>query len=472
MFKNWCATQGFNNASKLSHVLMDGGKLSVPFDRLNEFYEKYVEAIKSGEELYVVEQKTETYNFFVDIDYKSPEALGIDDIKDISKVICDTVRGYGGKECIISVAMPRECGHLVKTGVHFNWSNFVVDQDTAITLRELILVDLVKFRPGVHWDDIVDSSVYGDARRRTKGSGFRMPWSHKMQKCPACDGKGCDKCTKGKISHGPYLPVFKYTKSPLVALIRIDQQPTIETLKMATIRTDAPQNVVIDGKKEGSFTQEQTKDEIHDEMLKNSIETFVRKHMEGQSDAYLTKIFKHKTMYLVSTNSRYCENLKRKHNSNHIWFIISGRHILQKCFCDCPTLKGRRDGFCKDFCGRRHQLPTDIYDKLYPEKEKCPEIKKRQDKPTVNFRPQLETFIGKFMKVDDNVSIINTTSKNGTMTVLTTSKYCETIGGYHDDKLMSYVIKKNHIKQKCPICTRSKARTHVLSPNVLKLLKQ
>ena len=84
MFKKWCATHGFNNASKLSHVLMDGGKLSVPFDRLNEFYEKYVEAVKSGEKLYVVEQKTETYNFFVDIDYKAPEPLGIDDIRVIS----------------------------------------------------------------------------------------------------------------------------------------------------------------------------------------------------------------------------------------------------------------------------------------------------------------------------------------------------------------------------------------------------
>jgi hypothetical protein len=40
MFKNW--SQKFNNATNLSHVLMDGGKLSVPFDRLNEFYDVYI----------------------------------------------------------------------------------------------------------------------------------------------------------------------------------------------------------------------------------------------------------------------------------------------------------------------------------------------------------------------------------------------------------------------------------------------
>jgi hypothetical protein len=124
MFKNWCATQGFNNASKLSHVLMDGGKLSVPFDRLNEFYEKYVEAVKSDEKLYVVEQKTETYNFFVDIDYKAPQSLGIDVIQDISKVICDTVRIYSGKECLISVSPPKVSGVLIKTGIHLNWPRF------------------------------------------------------------------------------------------------------------------------------------------------------------------------------------------------------------------------------------------------------------------------------------------------------------------------------------------------------------
>jgi hypothetical protein len=70
MFKAWCASQKFNNATNLSHVLMDGGVLSVPFDKLNVFYEQYVDAVKRGERLYVVEQKSDTYNFFVDIDYK------------------------------------------------------------------------------------------------------------------------------------------------------------------------------------------------------------------------------------------------------------------------------------------------------------------------------------------------------------------------------------------------------------------
>jgi divalent metal cation (Fe/Co/Zn/Cd) transporter len=110
MFKSWCATQKFNNATNLSHVLMDGGVLSVPFDKLNAFYEKYIEAVNQGEKLFVVEQKSKTYNFFVDLDYKGDESLTIEEIKDICKVICDKVKRHGGKECLISVAPPKKSG--------------------------------------------------------------------------------------------------------------------------------------------------------------------------------------------------------------------------------------------------------------------------------------------------------------------------------------------------------------------------
>ena len=70
MFKSWCSKNKFKNAKATSHVLMDGGVLSIPFDKLDEFCEQYVEAVKNDEKLYLVEQKTPTYNFFLDIDYK------------------------------------------------------------------------------------------------------------------------------------------------------------------------------------------------------------------------------------------------------------------------------------------------------------------------------------------------------------------------------------------------------------------
>lgn len=483
MFKQWCKSQQISNASNLSHVLLDGGKLSVPFDKLNDFYEKYIEAVKLGEKLYVVEQKTDTYNFFVDIDYKSKEALGIDDIKDMCTIICDEVRRHSQEECLISIALPKICGSLMKTGVHMNWHGMVVDQSSAVALREHILMALSVNKAGLDWDEIIDSSVYGSTVRKTKGSGFRMPWSFKKAKHDACGGRGCDGCTSGKIDQVEYLPLFVYTKKPFSTLLRIDQEPSVKILKMSAVRTDVTTCITVEPPssvvKEGAFSKEQSKDEIYDQELRNMIEVFVRKNLDGQAHADITKIFKHKDMYLVSTTSKYCENLKRSHNSNHVWFIISGRKILQKCFCRCETVQGRRDGFCKDFCGRQHELNQSIIDYLYPSKDvikKCPEIKKYQEKPKVkqsDLAPLLDKFINTaFTRTQGDTKVVNITRENGHFIVLTTSHYCETVGKDHEDKNMAYIIKKDIITQKCPVCTTSKSRKHKLHSSVLKMLKQ
>jgi len=60
VLREWCRKNGFNNARNLSHVLMDGGVLSIPFDKLREFYEVYIKSVDSGEKVFVVEQKTDT----------------------------------------------------------------------------------------------------------------------------------------------------------------------------------------------------------------------------------------------------------------------------------------------------------------------------------------------------------------------------------------------------------------------------
>lgn len=483
MFKSWCAAQKFNNATNLSHVLMDGGVLSVPFDKLRQFHEKYIEAVKRGEKLYVVEQKSEKYNFFVDIDYKAETALELNEIKDICKIICDKVKRHGGKDCLISVSPPKDTGGLVKTGVHLNWPGMVVDQSSAIALRDHILVSLSKGKGSkIDWDDIIDSSVYGNMRRNVKGSGFRMPWSYKKAKHTSCQGRGCSGCEKGKVDQLAYLPIFIYKHGPLSTILQISQDPTLEILEMAAVRTDLPQTVHVEPPstviREGTFTAEQTKDELQNDELKSKVEHFIRTHMEGQSGSYVPKIFKKKDTYLVKTTSKYCENIKREHGSNHVWFIISGQSILQKCFCVCETLVGRRDGFCKDFCGRRHQLPRDIVELLYPNKEeikKCPEIKKRVEKPVVKcgvIKEPLEMFITKHMKAPEGTSVVKLTKNKTGYTVQTTSNYCEVIKNTHDDVVMSYVIKGKEIKQKCPICKRGVVRTHVLTPNVLKILKR
>ena len=365
MFKRWCKDQGFANNSDLSHVLMDGGVLSVPFDKLNDFYEKCVEVYNSGEKIFVVEQKTENYNFFMDLDYKDDEEMSFEQIKSVCKVICDKVSKFGGKDALISVAEPKPIDTLIKTGIHINWPGFVVNRSSALGIRDHVINTLNLAYGSRDWKDIVDISVYGNNSRNTKGSGFRMPWSHKKGKHEACAGQGCDLCNNtGKETQSEYLPIFIYKHGPSSTLQKTEQKPSVDILHMATLRTQSMEPVIIEGtRKEATFTTLQTKNEFKDQEALLLVEAFVRKNVEGQTTASITKMFKYNKQFLVSTNSKYCENKKCNHNSNHVWFHIVGDTIAQKCFSTTNVL--RQYGFCKDFSGRRHQLSKKITDILY-----------------------------------------------------------------------------------------------------------
>lgn len=366
MFRSWCSKNKFNNAKATSHVLMDGGVLSIPFNKLDEFCEQYVEAVKNKEKMYLVEQKTPTYNFFLDIDYKDEEALELERVEKICRVICDKVKTLGGRDCVVCVARPKKTdNNLIKTGVHLNWPGFVVNQEGALNIRDHVIATLTSVFKQVEWDKVVDRSVY-------KGSGFRIPWSYKKGKHIDCNGQGCAACEQtGKITESPYVPLFRYVYGPVMCIMKkISQDPSIDILRDTMVRTDVKDVVTIrqlDGqkKKEGSFSQSQMKDEFKDSEAVAHLETFIRKNMEGQEDARVTKIFTHKKQFLISTTSKYCENLGRSHNSNHVWFHMVGGSIAQKCFCDCETIIGRRHGFCMDFRGREHRLTDKIINKFY-----------------------------------------------------------------------------------------------------------
>jgi hypothetical protein len=367
-FKDWCVSQNFANSSNLSHVLMDGGVLSVPFDRLHDFYDRYVMSVVSGEKIFVVEQKTDIFNFFVDLDYKSNVALTFDEIEDIVTVVCEAVGETC--ECMVSISKPKEHGDKIKSGIHINWPNFPVDQTNALSLRNKILLDLGGAND---WDTIVDQSVYGNPNTKTKGSGFRLPWSYKKGKHGACNGKGCSGCVAGKIIELPYLPVYAY-KNGVLNPVESDR-PTIDMLFTATVRSQATVSASIPdvgekrARREGSFTKTQTKNEVKNEHATAQLETFIRLKLPGQADARVTKLFRHEDMYLVSTTSMYCENIGRNHNSNHVWFMITENSVAQKCFCRCETIQGRKGGFCKDFTGVKHNLPPSIRDVLFTNKK-------------------------------------------------------------------------------------------------------
>ena len=374
MFKRWCSEKGFLGATPVTHVLMDGGVLSVPFDRLDEFYRGCIQCVKAGEKIFVVEQKTEVYNFFMDVDYKADDPLELEDVKSLALDICFKVNSLGlSKRCLVSVASPKRKDGQIKTGVHLNWPDLQVNQEGAISLMYHVVSSLNTVRSG-DWSKYIDKSVYGDLETETKGSGFRMPWSHKMGKHSECHGHGCLTCNNnGKLIEGEYLPAFMYSNDG--DLVKYPCAVTMEGLHLSTIRSegtpvDIPKfaGVVRKPRKEGTFTTSQMKDEVCNVELYGYLETFIRRYMDGQKNARVKRVFKNKNGYMIDTTSKYCENLGRAHHSNHVWFMINNDGtIKQKCFCRCETMEGRKHGFCKDFNGRSHFLNKTVCDIAYPE---------------------------------------------------------------------------------------------------------
>ena len=384
MFINECHRLGFAGGDEkpITHVLMDGGILSVPFAKLESFYTLCIKHINNFDKIFVVEQKTDFFNFFVDIDYQSDDALDMHEIVAISKIIIQKVATIYKCSCIVSIAEPKPKGQKIKSGIHINWLGLVVDRRNAVALMHCIIATLNTVYSSEDWNTIIDASVYGSAATNTRGSGFRMPWSHKKGKHDYCNGKGCVVCNgSGKIIESEYLPVFKSNEDGSDLTELPDQTPSVDMLVAVTIRTQETASVIeltepvaktlssSATKKEGNFTKNQTREEFNDSEAGALLETFIRKYMTGQENARIQKIFKGTNCYFVKTNSKFCENLGRSHGSNHVWFLINkDSTILQKCFCVCITTEGRRNGLCKNFEGRKHQLPKKINELLFPNK--------------------------------------------------------------------------------------------------------
>ena len=472
---------------------MDGGCLSITSDKLLSFQEEYVRAVKSGERIFVVEQKSRPcFNFFVDFDYKTTEALHMNEVEEIIKIICNKVRNHGGRDCLVCASPPKDAGGgKTKYGIHLNFPGLVVDQMSAVNLREHILCALYTMKPSSYnWDQIIDRAVYGCPIKKSKGSGFRLPWSYKKAKCPVCMGKkeSCMACDgTGRKIEEPYIPIYYHTFKPLSALLPVkSQEITLEYLKMATVRTDSEIHVSIDSptrvvKEEGSFTKEQTKNEVNDENARAALEQFIQTTMEGQGAARITRMYRQESGTLVvSTTSQYCENIGRDHGSNHVWFFVAGEWAAQKCFCRCEILAERENGFCKDFISKKYSVPEPLQEILFPnskgkkaatirqpiainhstgEREASVSEKRKSDREGLDaLKGEVEQFIkGKWGMKHTTVSVLRVTRTKGQKIVVTTStKTCPGLApGQEHDKCVSYEInKKGFMTRLCDCKTK------------------
>ena len=290
-----------------THVLMDGGILQVPFEQLDEFYTECVHAVRIGKKIYVVEQKSDVFKFFVDLDYKGPEALPDDAVLELTAIMHSVVQKG---RCLIARAEPRIVDTQVKTGVHIHWPDVFVTKSEALALRTRILLELPE---DPEWSQRIDASVYG-------GSGLRMLWSHKREK---------------GVDSNPYIPWRDLDGNVF------DRLPTPEILKLFALRTN-----------------EVSREAVNVEITCAPLERYIRKYLKGQEMANVRRVMrKGQDKIIVQTDSKYCERIQGEHKSNHVWFGISRGRICQLC----------HDDDCKEqkFVGREHILSPSIVEELH-----------------------------------------------------------------------------------------------------------
>lgn len=299
---------------KYTHLLLDGGILDVPSSDLSKFYSEYVASVLHGEKLYIVEQKTNAFRFFVDVDFIS-DTEELDFVK-VSQCLHEIVN-LG--PCILARARPRKVDNVssrIKYGLHIIWTESIVTKQKAQGIRMHILSEM-----GSEWEKIIDPSVY-------MGSGLRMLWSYKNE----------------PDNTSVYVPWGKISENGVFTEFE-NKKPTIEYLRMFSIRIEDVSSVTVD---DDAYEKRSL---LHPKNVKD-LEEYIQKCIPGHENIRIVKVSKckNKKDYWIRTTSKYCENVKRCHKSNHVWFCVIPRMkiICQKC----------QDEECKDFTGKKYRIPS------------------------------------------------------------------------------------------------------------------
>jgi hypothetical protein len=427
--KTWLAQTKFaperpEGKREITHVFMDGGKVHISPEDIPEFFERYAKDVWNNKMTpnnpcfwnYICELHTDTFNFYADLDILDTELFTYERVMTLAKNIQNAIYPFikathSSSEAKVVVCMSQsyEKGDLMKTGVHMIWPGVRVESCDALFLREVIVQYLDKEvgkRPaGVNpWSDVVDEAVYGN------GKSLRMIGSYKSDRCK-CKGHDCMICGGSKRipKARTYDPTIVLDGNgnelkTLTANVKNINKLT-ETLQLVTIRTNEMSNVdlVKPYPKWFTFNVDKFKSNCRGRRPNKKHSTVMRgikqnSRFKGDdvelSDEIIKKLSKQiqramqcpeyknlgirsvkksaNDMFTIITNSHYCQNLGRNHNSEHVYFQIRGKKIVQKCFCKCDTSEGREKGKCKYYSSSPQHFPGRLISILKGDKSTDP----------------------------------------------------------------------------------------------------
>ena len=317
---------------------------------------------------------------------------------------------------------------LWKSGIHIHFPNLFVTRTEALHIRESCVVELEgsgegfgkRVPPSNSWREAYDETVYG---KGTKGGGLRMVGSRKTDPCPQCDGKyrkkgdtspvciGCN--GEAKVDSGrPYFPLLVLGGQPRGArrsLRDLDAEKAYHDnfellIRDTKVRTtlasipDEPRFSIPDaaplyietalrkkaggggrGGANGQLTVVPRGNVANTEPAWDALQLLVRESFGARyARVVLQSVTSNAarsyfTVHVSGENSRYCQNIRREHARNRIYFHVTADGIAQKCH-DVATEQSAemRFGLCGSYSAGPEPIPQRLAPLLFTKKNQAP----------------------------------------------------------------------------------------------------
>jgi len=371
---SWCSEHNYFEKTAdrftLSHLLYDGykgGKLYIPKDKEYDFLKMYAKEVDKETPLYFVETRPKVFKFMMDIDMSDNHYWDNEEIyylcDNVNKIIHEFFDESGPVICCTSPQKVKADG--VHTGIHLIWPNLVTNSEIALTIRRGLIQKLKESDIKIDklWEDVIDETIY-------TRNGYRMIFSDKMSK---------DKESGKKIIENRKLELLFVVQNSDINKIYTERLNNdtkalcLETSIRYIIDTPPMKINIPDWLEEDSIVIKEGRGGVSGTVVTSFehslIEKFMRKNLPTQ---FARGIVKNVCRYpdgnlLIKTNSRYCMNIERNHNSCGIFFFGSPYGMYQKCLCSCNTLEGRKHGYCKDYTSEIYKWEDELKYILFPD---------------------------------------------------------------------------------------------------------
>ena len=200
-FRKWMVANKFFTRDKTyTHLLLNGGKINIPECENKNFLKYYSQDIENSNPNFICEVRTDVFKFYIDLDFLYVNEISDNEIifytyniqRILDYIIDNSSTNKNISKCVVCLSQPSTKKNLIKMGVHLMFPNLLVNKETALLIRNII-VEYFKntfySNEYIKWDEIIDETVY-------KQNGLRMLGSSKIEKCVSCKNKKgeCLKC--------------------------------------------------------------------------------------------------------------------------------------------------------------------------------------------------------------------------------------------------------------------------------------